>query len=815
MNYRLPTLLDWRRFQDFCVDILKAEGFTIVRKSGIGPDRGRDILVERNVQYGPRCSKPFRWLVQCKHRQSDRTSIRPEDVGDFLSDITRHNADGYWLMTNTYLSSGLEDKLASVSAKRELPYQAVYSDASDLVSYLHKHRSIMRKYFLVKSTNGHAGAGGRALSPFKELQAYTEEDRLLFFGRDRERDGLMDRIYMHRIVGLFGESGTGKTSLIHAGIVPMLREEGLLPIVVRCLAEPIMRVRKAVLAQLKEEEIKSGDLDALGATAEFADFVSILQVVANHAGLRIVLAIDQLEELFTRCRNEEMRALAMGILEATGNAGGQNSLTFLLSLREDYIGSLWEWSHSNALHGAWINTYRIGRMSEESAVAAISSPLEAVGIVVQPELLSELTSDLRILGDGRVYPPYLQLACSGLFEEYSTKKGIGKSQTITVALYHDLGRAESMIADYISSSMLEGLNERDKLLAQQILDLLTGPEGLRAFLSRDEVARYLQMEDSQASRVLEHLTQKKVVHPVVEDDQLVGYELVHDFLSRRFFESLSPEAKKMKTVLELFRRALHEWRQYGVLASKDRLDMFGNSVEELKPTEEEYSFLLKSSLVVFSWDNPWAKIIPEHLTVATCIDLLHDQDHNIAERAIGILSELKSKKAVPHLRKLILSGSTPYSVKREAISAFNWRIVDKRILSALRKVINEESHARLRANAVDALGWCLRVLSDKRLTTMYLPVLFEVLTDSRANVRAKAAEELAALQAPNITDAFLDRLSVEISVIVRKKLVDGLARVQKSDPRTVQVLKRIAMDREEDPRVQHAAAVAVEVRQAE
>lgn len=63
-------------------------------------------------------------------------------------------------------------------------------------------------------------------NPFKELQSYNESDREYFFGRQLEIEELLLRIHKYNIIGLFGESGTGKTSLLNAGLILNFKKEG-------------------------------------------------------------------------------------------------------------------------------------------------------------------------------------------------------------------------------------------------------------------------------------------------------------------------------------------------------------------------------------------------------------------------------------------------------------------------------------------------------------------------------------------------------------------------------------------------------------
>ncbi|MCY2967494.1 MAG: hypothetical protein NT069_28330, partial [Planctomycetota bacterium] len=70
-------------------------------------------------------------------------------------------------------------------------------------------------------------------SPWLGLEPFKEEDRRFFFGRGNEVEELYSALRHQQLTILFGRSGNGKTSLLRAGLVPLLREKNLLPIVVR------------------------------------------------------------------------------------------------------------------------------------------------------------------------------------------------------------------------------------------------------------------------------------------------------------------------------------------------------------------------------------------------------------------------------------------------------------------------------------------------------------------------------------------------------------------------------------------------------
>jgi len=70
-------------------------------------------------------------------------------------------------------------------------------------------------------------------SPFKFLDAYTREDREIFFGRDREIEEMYQKVFESKILLIYGISGTGKTSLIDCGLANKFEDSDWLPVTVR------------------------------------------------------------------------------------------------------------------------------------------------------------------------------------------------------------------------------------------------------------------------------------------------------------------------------------------------------------------------------------------------------------------------------------------------------------------------------------------------------------------------------------------------------------------------------------------------------
>ncbi|MEO5685663.1 MAG: HNH endonuclease [Chitinophagaceae bacterium] len=650
--------------------------------------------------------------------------------------------------------------------------------------------------------------------PYKELRSYTEGDKEYFFGREEECQALLEKINRYTIIGLFGESGTGKTSLINAGLLPKLKSDGFISVSVRSIDEPIKRIRDESLKQMRQK-INGPELDELLSTDSFAHFIIQLKKIIEHHDCKIIIIIDQFEELFTRASQTEQKNLARGIIESISAPALTGKLFFLLSLREDYLGELWDWSHVNQLEDAWIHQYRISRFTDAKARDVITGPLIQMGIRFDENFIGHILLALRQTGDGSIYPPYLQILCSVLLDKYRKLNTDPKP----LILYNDKlmeeeSSVESVIADYLSESMMDGLTDMEQTAAKQVLDVLTGPKGLRAFLSLAEISKYISYPENDTQHVIEHLIKRKIVHALVEQDTIVGYELVHDFLSRKFFDQLTNDEKKSKTIRDIFRRGFREWKQHEVLASKDRLDMLLPAAQSnaLNPDVDEWLFLIKSSFSVYwHFQNSWPALVENSLLISICMDLLKDQDDRIAEGAVYTLGKMKSTQFTRIFREMLTDTGTHDPVKDAILHQFGYYIQDVSMLDTLKNIIQHERNGKLRKVAVQSLGQTVAnaAKDDIAILETEITILYDALNDSMTTVRKQAADIFTyyIVREQSVTP-LITRLEIETSIGSRKALVTALGALLRrkfSVGVVLPVLEGIAANDQEDYRVKQEA----------
>ncbi|MGD2087832.1 MAG: tetratricopeptide repeat protein [Candidatus Aminicenantes bacterium] len=222
--------------------------------------------------------------------------------------------------------------------------------------------------------------------PFED----TPIDRLLFFGRDKEKKELMLHILNRRLVVLFARSGLGKTSLINAGVNPLLRENGCVPLKMR-FNDPDVDPVKTVFQWIKKTvEDRELDHDPGEEKTLWQFFKTAAFWTPDDRMLTPVLILDQFEEFFQfhdpQKRKEFIRQLSHlvsgaipgEILEAAEPGkpfpyvDGPPNVKIVISIREDYLGMLDECSMEIA--DIFQDPYRLHALTREKAREAIINP---------------------------------------------------------------------------------------------------------------------------------------------------------------------------------------------------------------------------------------------------------------------------------------------------------------------------------------------------------------------------------------------------------------------------------------------------------
>ena len=372
---------------------------------------------------------------------------------------------------------------------------------------------------------------GVVVCPYKGLARFEPDDAGFFFGRERLAAELVTHLVGAGLVGVVGPSGSGKSSLVRAGLLPALAE-GVLPgsdrwrqLLIRPGEHPMRELGLALgAAQRITAGLASGDDAAPSNDDQQADGVAavgqargnLLLEAATAASPRLLLAVDQFEEVFTACRDEAERAAFLATLvEAAQATNGR--VTVVVAVRADYYGHCATEPRLAGLLAA--NHLLVGPMDPDELRRTIELPARRAGLRLEPGLAEAM------IGEVAEEPGGLPLLSTALLESWERRRG----RTLTLAAYQQAGGVRAAVAR-MAERAWQQLEPENQAVARRILLRLVGPgEGAQVVRQRVPLTEFGGPEDERARQVLNALADHRLV--TKGEDSV---ELVHEALMREW-----------------------------------------------------------------------------------------------------------------------------------------------------------------------------------------------------------------------------------------------------------------------------------------
>lgn len=253
-------------------------------------------------------------------------------------------------------------------------------------------------------------------NPFRGLLPFEEEHAALFFGRDREIRDIAARLEYRRLLAVTGVSGSGKSSLVRAGVIPMLKA-GLIPRLGTNIRVAIMKPRGGPLSELRRQLAAGLEREVDGETLTRTTYglVDAVKPLAPEESLLVL--VDQFEEIFQYRKDHlatdggaEADRFVTLLLHAVEQI--EVSIYVILTLRSDYLGECAIFRDlPEALNDGH---YLVPRMTRHQLQEAIESPLERIGASIYPAVVQELLNHCAEEPD---HLPVLQHLLKRMFEE--------------------------------------------------------------------------------------------------------------------------------------------------------------------------------------------------------------------------------------------------------------------------------------------------------------------------------------------------------------------------------------------------------------
>jgi hypothetical protein len=311
-----------------------------------------------------------------------------------------------------------------------------------------------------------------AICPYRGLNAFREEDASLFFGRDRLVDepeqGLLHKVLTWPLVAVVGASGSGKSSVVRAGLLPRLRREppsrGTWDVVAFLPGKyPFLNLAIALEAVRNPEASDAArETDAAALVKSWSSGDLPLEVSLGRAreALRVdrllVVVVDQFEELVTLTPKDDRQPFLSRLLAATG---AESKITVLLTLRADYYSAIYlDPRLSDGVQRGLVN---IGAMMRDELRSAIEGPARRVGLESEPGLVDRLLDDV---GDEPGNLPLVEFALTELWERREGRR-------LTNSAYKAQGRVAGAIGRR-ADAVFNKLTDEQKAAAPRLFGRL-------------------------------------------------------------------------------------------------------------------------------------------------------------------------------------------------------------------------------------------------------------------------------------------------------------------------------------------------------
>ncbi len=354
-------------------------------------------------------------------------------------------------------------------------------------------------------------------NPYPGLAAFKPEDCRFFFGREADTQRVVERLERSRFVSVIGRSGTGKSSLVAAGVFPALcqRKGRLSYLRFKPQADPCTQLAGALDRALPEERLTLGPPRAERIRqALAADPAKAASEQFGKLAAPILLFADQFEELFT----QTPPAIAAGFRALIEALRGNEAIYLVLTLRSEFMPRLMEWLGAELFGSSLLGLDPID--DEVRLRQIIVRPAEASGVAVQPELLKKLLPAARDMAGAL---PLLALTLAQLFDQRDAEKGM------TLDSYTRMGGLNRIVAT--AAAEIDRAIDDDPALADACQRLFAGPATVIDELPTRQTAAVAPLRaDAHVSRLVDALrAQGFLADP---DDRHV--ELAHETLLKHW-----------------------------------------------------------------------------------------------------------------------------------------------------------------------------------------------------------------------------------------------------------------------------------------
>ena len=484
--------------------------------------------------------------------------------GDLLKYLRR--CAGYTQRELSIAVGYSDTQISRLEQNERLPDLATITARFIPALHLEDQPEVARRLLELASAMRREDAPGAGLPPYKGLQQFEEKDAELFFGREALSSRLVGRVVERsdseaHFLAIVGASGSGKSSLVRAGLIPALNWQPSTANWLISLMTPGPHPLEALAACLNRDTQHSTHLRRLVDELESSTdgLQKALQRLLESSGAtHALLIVDQFEELFTLCRAEAERcAFVDYLVKAAFQPGGKAMIVIVL--RADFYAYC---AHFDSLRKALAQYQEyIGPMNTQELRSAIEEPALRGHWELEAGLVELLLHDVGGEAGHLPEPGALPLLSQALLSTWQRRRG----RMLTLGGYTASGGVRGAIAETAEAVFYDRLEPEQRSVARQIFLRLTELGGEDATADTRRRVGFSELvpkpEDKETVyEVLQTLADSRLI--ITDEDSA---EVAHEALIREW-PTLRGWLEEDREGLRLHRRlteAAQEWDSLG------------------------------------------------------------------------------------------------------------------------------------------------------------------------------------------------------------------------------------------------------------
>ncbi len=425
-------------------------------------------------------------------------------------------------------------------------------------------------------------------SPYRGLKPFGQTDKDYFFGRDQFLTGLVNELEQTNVILLLGASGSGKSSVVGAGLIPWLAQKwgsSLIDLILTPDHDPFEALYGSLLKHYKQSEAemaRAGNVDTLS---------YVVQTLKQPESFWLIF-IDQFEELFTTSQPEKRDLFIQSLVQLSQERSNDPFLKIVATMRADFLDRL-DLAPANRL-AKITDGHRplITQMHRDELRLAIEQPAAHHGVVFEAGLVEVIIKDVQ----GQAgYLPLLQYTLNRLWEEELQTGDMQQERTLHTTTYLRLGGVRGALQQHVDA-IYQRLQQEGNHLATQRIFLKLVEIGGDAESGTDwkpvrRRAKRSEFKDEQEKAVLAQLIDQTLIvsdRDLPSQAQESTVEIAHEILLTSW-TTLNTWIKENRRAIALRNRLNDDVERWQIKKVDDEL-WTGSKLEQVLELKKDPTF---------------------------------------------------------------------------------------------------------------------------------------------------------------------------------------------------------------------------------